>query len=264
MKQYLNLMKKVLNEGSIKMDRTGIGTLSIFGYQMRFNLQNGFPLITTKLCHISSIIHELLWFLKGDTNIAWLNNHKISIWDNWADPEGNLGPIYGKQWRNWETNTGKSIDQIHQILQQIKQDPNSRRIIVSAWNVGELDAMVLPPCHILFQFYIADDKLSCQLYQRSCDIFIGLPFNIASYALLIYMVAQQCNLKVGDFIWTGGDIHLYCNHLEQAKLQLIRKPLPLPQLVIKRKPSSIFEYCFKDFEIIGYNPYPAIRAPVAI
>ncbi|WWO99093.1 MAG: thymidylate synthase [Candidatus Dasytiphilus stammeri] len=264
MKQYLKLMNKVLTEGSIKMDRTGIGTLSIFGYQMRFNLEKGFPLITTKLCHIRSIIHELLWFLKGDTNIAWLNNHKVSIWDNWADIDGNLGPIYGKQWRNWETHTGKSIDQIHRILQQIKQDPNSRRIIVSAWNVGELNAMVLPPCHILFQFYIADDKLSCQLYQRSCDIFIGLPFNIASYALLIYMVAQQCNLKVGDFVWTGGDIHLYCNHLEQAKLQLIRKPLPLPQLVIKRKPSSIFEYCFKDFEIIGYNPYPAISAPVAI
>ncbi|WWP01264.1 MAG: thymidylate synthase [Candidatus Dasytiphilus stammeri] len=264
MKQYLKLMNKVLTEGSIKMDRTGIGTRSIFGDQMRFNLQNGFPLITTKLCHIRSIIHELLWFLKGDTNIAWLNNHKISIWDKWADQDGNLGPVYGKQWRNWETNTGKSIDQIHRILQQIKQDPNSRRIIVSAWNVGELDAMVLPPCHILFQFYIADDKLSCQLYQRSCDIFIGLPFNIASYALLIYMIAQQCNLKVGDFIWTGGDIHLYCNHLEQAKRQLIRKPLPLPQLVIKRKPSSILEYCFKDFEIIGYNPYPAITAPVAI
>ncbi|WWP00213.1 MAG: thymidylate synthase [Candidatus Dasytiphilus stammeri] len=264
MKQYLQLMEKVLTEGIFKNDRTKTGTLSIFGYQMKLNLQKGFPLITTKICHLRSIIYELLWFLKGDTNIAWLNENQVSIWDKWADRNGNLGPIYGKQWRHWKTAQGKSIDQISKVLQQIQNDPNSRRIIVSSWNVGELDTMILPPCHILFQFYVANNQLSCQLYQRSCDIFLGLPFNLASYALLVHLIAQQSNLKVGNLIWTGGDIHLYCNHVEQAKLQLTRKPLPLPELVIKRKPLSLFDYCFTDFEVIGYHPYPHIKAPVSV
>ncbi|QIE97154.1 thymidylate synthase [Pantoea stewartii] len=264
MKQYLDLMRYVLNEGTPKSDRTGTGTLSIFGHQMRFNLQDGFPLVTTKKCHVRSIIHELLWFLQGDTNIGYLKENNVSIWDEWADEQGNLGPVYGKQWRSWGTARGEEIDQITKVIEQIKRDPDSRRIIVSAWNVGELDEMALAPCHAFFQFYVADGRLSCQLYQRSCDIFLGLPFNIASYALLVHMVAQQCDLKVGDFVWTGGDTHLYSNHLEQARLQLTREPRPLPKLVIKRKPASLFDYRFDDFEIEGYDPHPAIKAPVAV
>ncbi|MCT4702777.1 thymidylate synthase [Enterobacteriaceae bacterium H20N1] len=264
MQQYLDLMKKVLEEGTPKNDRTGTGTLSIFGHQMRFNLQEGFPLVTTKRCHLRSIIHELLWFLKGDTNIAYLRENKVTIWDEWADDNGDLGPVYGKQWRTWATPDGRHIDQLTTVLNQLKNDPDSRRIIVSAWNVGELDKMALAPCHAFFQFYVADGKLSCQLYQRSCDIFLGLPFNIASYALLVHMMAQQCSLEVGDFVWTGGDTHLYSNHLEQTRLQLTREPRALPKLVIKRKPESLFDYRFEDFEIEGYDPHPAIKAPVAI
>jgi len=264
MKQYLELMRKVLDEGAVKSDRTGTGTLSIFGHQMRFNLQEGFPLVTTKRCHLRSIIHELLWFLNGDTNIAYLNENNVTIWDEWADEQGELGPVYGKQWRSWGAADGRTIDQLSKVLAQLKQDPDSRRIIVSAWNVGELDQMALAPCHALFQFYVADGKLSCQLYQRSCDVFLGLPFNIASYALLVHMLAQQCDLAVGDFVWTGGDTHLYSNHLEQANLQLTREPLTLPQLVIKRKPESLFDYRFEDFELTGYEPYPGIKAPIAI
>ncbi|PWW12726.1 thymidylate synthase [Mangrovibacter plantisponsor] len=264
MKQYLDLMKKVLDEGTFKNDRTGTGTRSIFGHQMRFNLQEGFPLVTTKRCHLRSIIHELLWFLKGDTNIAYLRENNVSIWDEWADENGDLGPVYGKQWRAWPTPDGEHIDQITRVIEQLKSDPDSRRIIVSAWNVSELDKMALAPCHAFFQFYVADGKLSCQLYQRSCDVFLGLPFNIASYALLVHMVAQQCDLIPGDFVWTGGDTHLYMNHLEQANLQLTREPRPLPKLVIKRKPASVFDYQFDDFEIEGYDPHPAIKAPVAI
>ncbi|MEN3752433.1 thymidylate synthase [Mangrovibacter yixingensis] len=264
MKQYLDLMKKVLDEGTFKNDRTGTGTRSIFGHQMRFNLQEGFPLVTTKRCHLRSIIHELLWFLKGDTNIAYLRENNVTIWDEWADENGDLGPVYGKQWRAWPTPNGEHIDQITRVIEQLKNDPDSRRIIVSAWNVSELDKMALAPCHAFFQFYVADGKLSCQLYQRSCDIFLGLPFNIASYALLVHMVAQQCDLIPGDFVWTGGDTHLYMNHLEQANLQLTREPRPLPKLVIKRKPESVFDYQFDDFEIEGYDPHPAIKAPVAI
>ena len=252
MKQYLDLMNKVLAEGTPKADRTGTGTLSIFGHQMRFNLQEGFPLVTTKKCHLRSIIHELLWFLNGDTNIAYLRDNKVTIWDEWADENGDLGPVYGKQWRAWGTADGRQIDQLSNVLQQLKQDPDSRRIIVSAWNVGELDQMALAPCHAFFQFYVADGKLSCQLYQRSCDVFLGLPFNIASYALLVHMMAQQ------------GDTHLYSNHMEQTQLQLTREPRPLPKLVIKRKPASLFDYRFEDFEIEGYDPHPAIKAPVAI
>ncbi|WP_435927681.1 thymidylate synthase [Dryocola sp. BD613] len=264
MQQYLDLMKKVLAEGTPKNDRTGTGTLSIFGHQMRFNLQDGFPLVTTKRCHLRSIIHELLWFLKGDTNVAYLRENNVTIWDEWADEKGDLGPVYGKQWRSWATPDGRHIDQLATVLNQLKNDPDSRRIIVSAWNVGELDKMALAPCHAFFQFYVADGKLSCQLYQRSCDIFLGLPFNIASYALLVHMMAQQCGLEVGDFVWTGGDTHLYSNHLEQANLQLTREPRALPTLVIKRKPESLFDYRFEDFEIEGYDPHPAIKAPVAI
>lgn len=264
MKQYLELMQKVLNEGTPKNDRTGTGTLSIFGHQMRFNLQDGFPLVTTKRCHLRSIIHELLWFLQGDTNIAYLRENKVSIWDEWADENGDLGPVYGKQWRAWPTPDGRHIDQISTVIEQLKNDPDSRRIIVSAWNVGELDKMALAPCHAFFQFYVADGKLSCQLYQRSCDVFLGLPFNIASYALLVHMMAQQYDLEPGDFVWTGGDTHLYSNHLEQTRLQLTREPRALPKLVIKRKPASLFDYRFEDFEIEGYDPHPAIKAPVAI
>lgn len=264
MKQYLELMQKVLTEGAVKGDRTGTGTWSIFGHQMRFNLQQGFPLVTTKKCHLRSIIHELLWFLKGDTNIAYLRENQVKIWDEWADEQGDLGPVYGKQWRSWPSADGRHIDQISEVIRQIKQDPNSRRLIVSAWNVGELENMALSPCHAFFQFYVVDGRLSCQLYQRSCDVFLGLPFNIASYALLVHMIAQQCDLTVGDFVWTGGDTHLYSNHLEQAQLQLTRTPRTLPQLVIKRKPASIFDYQFEDFELEGYDPYPAIKAPVAI
>lgn len=264
MKQYLDLMKKVLAEGTQKADRTGTGTLSIFGHQMRFNLQEGFPLVTTKRCHLRSIIHELLWFLNGDTNTAYLRENNVTIWDEWADENGDLGPVYGKQWRAWGAADGRQIDQISKVMEQLKQDPDSRRIIVSAWNVGELDQMALAPCHAFFQFYVADGKLSCQLYQRSCDVFLGLPFNIASYALLVHMMAQQLDLEVGDFVWTGGDTHLYSNHMEQTQLQLSREPRALPKLVIKRKPESIFDYRFEDFEIEGYDPHPGIKAPVAI
>ncbi|EKB2873735.1 thymidylate synthase [Escherichia coli] len=264
MKQYLELMQKVLDEGTQKNDRTGTGTLSIFGHQMRFNLQDGFPLVTTKRCHLRSIIHELLWFLQGNTNIAYLHENNVTIWDEWADENGDLGPVYGKQWRAWPTPDGRHIDQITTVLNQLKNDPDSRRIIVSAWNVGELDKMALAPCHAFFQFYVADGKLSCQLYQRSCDVFLGLPFNIASYALLVHMMAQQCDLAVGDFVWTGGDTHLYSNHMDQTHLQLSREPRPLPKLIIKRNPESIFDYRFEDFEIEGYDPHPGIKAPVAI
>lgn len=264
MNSYLQLLAHVLNEGSNKTDRTGTGTLSVFGYQMRFNLREGFPLVTTKKLHMRSIVHELLWFLRGDTNIAYLNEHGVSIWNEWADSNGDLGPVYGKQWRNWPTADGRTIDQLSEVVKQIKATPDSRRLIVSAWNVGELDAMALMPCHAMFQFYVADNRLSCQLYQRSADIFLGVPFNIASYALLTHMVAQQCNLDVGDFIWTGGDCHLYSNHLEQAKTQLQREPLPLPQLQIKSKPDSLFAYSFDDFEFVNYQSHPAIKAPIAI
>ncbi|QBJ34377.1 thymidylate synthase [Hafnia alvei] len=264
MKQYLDLMKKVLAEGTQKADRTGTGTVSIFGHQMRFNLQEGFPLVTTKRCHLRSIIHELLWFLNGDTNTAYLRENNVTIWDEWADENGDLGPVYGKQWRAWGAADGHQIDQISKVMEQLKQDPDSRRIIVSAWNVGELDQMALAPCHAFFQFYVADGKLSCQLYQRSCDVFLGLPFNIASYALLVHMMAQQLDLEVGDFVWTGGDTHLYSNHMEQTQLQLSREPRALPKLVIKRKPESIFDYKFEDFDIEGYDPHPGIKAPVAI
>ena len=264
MQQYLDLMRHVLEHGTKKTDRTGTGTLSVFGYQMRFDLSKGFPLVTTKKCHLRSIIHELLWFLNGDTNIAYLKENNVSIWDEWADDNGDLGPVYGAQWRSWPTPDGQHIDQISQVIQQIKQQPDSRRLIVSAWNVAELNKMALAPCHAFFQFYVADGKLSCQLYQRSCDIFLGLPFNIASYALLTMMVAQQCELELGDFVWTGGDTHLYSNHLEQTRLQLSREPRALPTMTILRKPASIFDYQFEDFELSGYDPHPHIKAPVAI
>ena len=264
MQQYLDMMRHVRDTGARKEDRTGTGTLSVFGYQMRFNLGDGFPMVTTKKLHTRSIIHELLWFLSGDSNIGYLKENGVSIWDEWADEEGNLGPVYGVQWRSWPTPDGSHVDQVSQIVEQIRTNPDSRRIIVSAWNVGEIDNMALPPCHCLFQFYVADGKLSCQLYQRSCDIFLGVPFNIASYALLTHMVAQQTDLGVGDFIWTGGDCHLYLNHLEQADEQLKREPLPLPTLAIKRRPPSIFDYSFDDFEILNYESHPHIRAAVAV
>ncbi|GAB1113525.1 MAG: thymidylate synthase [Shewanella algae] len=264
MQQYLDLMQHILDSGTEKSDRTGTGTRSVFGYQMRFDLSKGFPLVTTKKCHLRSIIHELLWFLKGDTNVAYLHENKVTIWDEWADESGNLGPVYGAQWRSWPTPDGGHIDQITQVIEQIKAQPDSRRLIVSAWNVSELDKMALAPCHAFFQFYVADGKLSCQLYQRSCDVFLGLPFNIASYALLTMMVAQQCDLELGDFVWTGGDTHLYSNHMEQTALQLSREPKPLPQMKITRKPESIFDYRFEDFELSGYEPHPHIKAPVAI
>ncbi|MGI2854350.1 thymidylate synthase [Shewanella algae] len=264
MQQYLDLMQHILDAGTEKSDRTGTGTRSVFGYQMRFDLSKGFPLVTTKKCHLRSIIHELLWFLKGDTNVAYLHENKVTIWDEWADEAGNLGPVYGAQWRSWPTPDGGHIDQIAQVIEQIKSQPDSRRLIVSAWNVSELDKMALAPCHAFFQFYVADGKLSCQLYQRSCDVFLGLPFNIASYALLTMMVAQQCDLELGDFVWTGGDTHLYSNHMEQTALQLSREPKPLPQMKLIRKPESIFDYRFEDFELSGYEPHPHIKAPVAI
>jgi thymidylate synthase len=264
LRQYLDLMQDILENGVEKGDRTGTGTLSVFGRQMRFNLADGFPMVTTKKLHLRSIIHELLWFLSGDTNIKYLKENGVSIWDEWADENGNLGDVYGSQWRAWKSTDGKTIDQISDIVEQIKTNPNSRRLLVSAWNVGELDNMALPPCHYSFQFYVGDGKLSCLLNQRSCDTFIGVPFNIASYALLTHMVAQQCNLEVGEFIWSGGDVHLYMNHLEQAKLQLTRDPLPLPKLVIKRRPDSIFEYNYEDFEIVNYQSHPHIKAPIAI
>ncbi|CEK09307.1 thymidylate synthase [Legionella hackeliae] len=264
MKTYLKLLEHILENGVEKTDRTGTGTLSVFGYQMRFNLDEGFPLVTTKKLHTRSIIHELLWFLRGDTNIAYLNENGVTIWDEWADSKGDLGPVYGRQWRSWPTPNGQSIDQLTEVLQQIKTNPDSRRLIVSAWNVGELDKMALMPCHALFQFYVANKRLSCQLYQRSADVFLGVPFNIASYALLTHMVAQQCDLDVGEFIWTGGDCHLYLNHLEQARTQLAREPLPLPQLKIKRKPVSLYEYEFADFEFLNYQSHPTIKAPIAV
>jgi len=264
MQQYLGLLQDILENGVEKTDRTGTGTISVFGRQLRFNLQQGFPLITTKKLHLRSIVYELLWFLKGDTNVRYLQEHKVHIWDEWADTEGNLGKVYGKQWRSWETRDGHSIDQISDVITQIKQTPDSRRLIVSAWNVGELDEMALPPCHLLFQFYVANNRLSCQLYQRSADVFLGVPFNIASYALLVHLIAQQCDLDVGEFVWTGGDCHLYTNHIEQAKLQLSRTPFALPSLNIVRKPDSIFNYDFTDFEIINYQAHPHIKAAVAV
>jgi thymidylate synthase len=264
MHQYLSLMREVRDNGVKKEDRTGTGTLSLFGHQMRFDLSEGFPVITTKKLHLRSIIHELLWFLRGDSNIQYLKDNGVSIWDAWADENGELGPVYGVQWRNWPKPDGGHVDQISQIMQQLKKDPDSRRIMLSAWNVGEIENMALPPCHCLFQFWVAEGKLSCQLYQRSCDIFLGVPFNIASYALLTHMLAQQADLKVGDFVWTGGDCHLYSNHLEQADEQLQREPLPLPRLAIKRRPPSIFDYEYDDFEILNYESHPHIKAAVAV
>lgn len=257
-------MKEVLAKGVQKSDRTGTGTISVFGHQMRFNLVDGFPMVTTKKLHLKSIIYELLWFLKGSTNNNWLKERGVSIWNEWAAPDGELGPIYGYQWRSWPAPNGQHIDQITEVIETIKKNPDSRRIIVSAWNVADIPRMALAPCHAFFQFYVADGKLSCQLYQRSADIFLGVPFNIASYALLTHMVAQQCNLEVGDFIWTGGDCHLYSNHLEQVDLQLSRDFFPLPKLNILRRPDSIFDYEFEDFEIAGYECHPHIKAPVAI
>jgi thymidylate synthase len=264
MRQYHDLMRHVLEQGATKTDRTGTGTVSVFGYQMRFNLQEGFPMLTTKKIHLKSILHELLWFLKGDTNINYLKENGVSIWDEWADEQGNLGPVYGSQWRSWPTADGRHIDQITQVVNQIKNNPDSRRMIVSAWNVGEIDKMKLPPCHAFFQFYVADGKLSCQLYQRSADIFLGVPFNIASYALLTHMVAQVCDLQVGEFIHTLGDAHLYLNHVEQAKLQLSRDLRKLPQLKINPAIKNIFEFKFEDFTLEGYDPHPHIKAAVAV
>lgn len=264
MHQYLDLMRYVLEHGRKKSDRTGTGTLSIFGYQMRFDLQAGFPLVTTKRCHIRSIIHELLWFLRGETNIGYLKQNRVSIWDEWADSNGDLGPIYGHQWRSWSTPNGNSIDQISQVIQQIRETPDSRRLLVSAWNVGELDQMKLAPCHVLFQFYVADGRLSCQLYQRSADIFLGVPFNIASYALLTLMIAQCCDLQAGEFIHTFGDAHLYLNHLDQASEQLRREPRALPRMTLNPAIRHIFDFKYEDFTLHGYDPHPPIQAPVAI
>lgn len=262
--QYETFMRTVFEKGADKSDRTGVGTRSLFGYQMRFDLKESFPLITTKKLHLRSIIHELLWFLSGSSNIKYLHDNKVTIWDEWADENGDLGPVYGVQWRSWPTADGRHIDQISNVIEQIKTNPDSRRLIVCSWNVGLIDKMALPPCHCLFQFYVNEGRLSCQLYQRSCDIFLGVPFNIASYSLLTCMVAQQCNLLPGEFIWTGGDCHIYKNHFEQVALQLSRTPRPYSKLVIARKPASIFDYKFEDFEIVGYNPYPTIKAPIAV
>jgi thymidylate synthase len=264
MKQYLQLMQHVLDHGAVKEDRTGTGTRSVFGYQMRFDLAQGFPLVTTKKCHLRSIIHELLWFLKGDTNIAYLKENGVSIWNEWADENGDLGPVYGSQWRNWPAPDGRHIDQISQVVEQIKHNPDSRRLIVSAWNVAEVDNMALPPCHAFFQFYVAEGKLSCQLYQRSADIFLGVPFNIASYALLTMMMAQVCDLQVGDFVHTLGDAHLYSNHLEQAVQQLCREPFALPTMKINPEVKDIFAFSFDDFELLDYESHPHIKAPVAV
>ncbi|MDP1561017.1 MAG: thymidylate synthase [Pirellulaceae bacterium] len=264
MQQFLDLMRFVLQNGVHKSDRTGTGTRSVFGYQMRFDLSDGFPLVTTKRLHLPSIVHELLWFLQGATNIDYLQKNKVSIWNEWADDEGNLGPIYGYQWRSWPTPDGRSIDQIDTVIRQLRTTPDSRRLIVSAWNVGQLEDMALPPCHALFQFYVADGKLSCQLYQRSADIFLGVPFNIASYSLLTHMVAQVVGLQVGEFIWTGGDCHVYDNHLEQAELQLSRAPYPLPELKLNPERTEIDQFRFEDIEILNYQAHPLIKAPIAV
>jgi thymidylate synthase len=264
MQQYLSLMRHVRENGTQRDDRTGTGTLGVFGHQMRFDLSKGFPLVTTKKLHMRSIVHELLWFLRGDGNTQYLKDNGVSIWDEWADDNGDLGPVYGVQWRSWPKPDGGTVDQISQVMQQLRETPDSRRIIVSAWNPGQLEDMALPPCHMMFQLHVADGKLSCQLYQRSCDIFLGVPFNIASYALLTHMIAQQADLAVGDFIWTGGDCHLYLNHLQQADQQLQREPMQLPRLAIKRRPPSIFDYEFDDFEIVNYEPHAHIRAAVAV
>jgi|TARA_B110000495_G_C23026877_1_gene610436 thymidylate synthase len=264
MKQYLDLMSHVMQKGTLKTDRTGTGTKSIFGHQMRFDLADGFPCITTKKLHLKSIIHELLWFLKGDTNIKYLNDNGVKIWDEWADENGDLGHVYGYQWRNWPTPNGKHIDQIQKVVQQLKDTPNSRRVIVSAWNVGEIESMALPPCHTFFQFYVADNKLSCQLYQRSADIFLGVPFNIASYALLTMMMAQVCNLEVGEFVHTLGDAHIYSNHFEQTKLQLSREPKVLPKMIINKNVKNIFGFKFNDFDLIDYESHPHIKGKVAV
>lgn len=264
MKQYHDLLKHILENGTKKTDRTGTGTISVFGYQMRFNLQEGFPLVTTKKVHTKSIIHELLWFIKGETNTAYLRENGVSIWDEWADENGDLGPVYGKQWRSWEAPNGQVIDQLKDVLNQLKKSPDSRRIIVSAWNVGELSQMALMPCHAFFQFYVADNKLSCQLYQRSADVFLGVPFNIASYALFTMMVAQECGLEAHEFIWTGGDTHIYSNHLEQVEKQLSREPRKLPKMTLNPDIKSVFDFKFEDFTLSEYDPYPGIKAPVAI
>jgi thymidylate synthase len=264
MQTYHDLLRRILAEGVHKDDRTGTGTLSVFGHQMRFDLSRGFPLVTTKKLHLRSIVHELLWFLKGDTNVRYLQENGVTIWDEWADEQGDLGPVYGRQWRSWPKADGGTVDQIAWVIAEIKRNPDSRRLIVSAWNPGEIDKMALAPCHCLFQFYVAEGRLSCQLYQRSADVFLGVPFNIASYALLVHMVADQCGLEVGDFVWTGGDTHIYSNHLEQVHLQLSREPRPLPRLHIKRRPASIDDYRFEDFEILDYQPHQYIKAPVAV
>jgi thymidylate synthase len=264
MKPYLELMRRIRDTGIRKDDRTGTGTLSVFGHQMRFDLSAGFPLVTTKRVHVRSIVYELLWFLRGDTNVSWLREHGVTIWDEWADEKGELGPVYGKQWRAWLAPDGRTVDQIAQAVEQLRRNPDSRRIIVSAWNVGELEQMALMPCHAFFQFHVAAKRLSCQLYQRSADIFLGVPFNIASYALLVHMLAQQCDLEPGELIWTGGDCHLYLNHLEQANLQLGREPLAAPHLRLRRRPPSIFEYDYEDFEFVNYQHHAAIKAPVAV
>lgn len=264
MKQYLELMQRILDEGVEQVDRTGVGTRAVFGHQMRFDLADGFPLLTTKKLHVRSIVYELLWFLRGDTNVHWLQGHKVSIWDEWADKNGDLGPVYGKQWRDWLTVDGRHIDQIANLVQLIRENPASRRQIVSAWNPGDVPAMALPPCHCLFQTAVQGGRLHLQLYQRSCDVFLGVPFNIASYALLLMLLAQQCDLQPGTFVWTGGDAHLYANHLEQARLQLSREPYPLPRMQIRRRPPAIDQYEYEDFELLGYQAHPHIKAPVAV
>ncbi|WP_019000423.1 thymidylate synthase [Succinimonas amylolytica] len=264
MKQYLDLLKHIMDNGTVRHDRTGVGTKSVFGYQMRFDLSQGFPLVTTKKCHTRSIFYELLWFLKGDTNIRYLHDHKVTIWDEWADAEGNLGPVYGYQWRSWPDYHGGHIDQISNVIADIKRNPDSRRLIVSAWNPADIPDMKLPPCHALFQFYVSEGRLSCQLYQRSCDTFLGLPFNIASYSLLLSMIAAQCDLEPGEFVWTGGDVHIYLNHFEQVRLQLSRTPRKLPTLRLARKPVSVFDYQYEDFILEGYDPYPPIKAEIAV
>ena len=264
MQQYQTLLKHILETGTQKTDRTGTGTTSVFGYQMRFNLNDGFPMVTTKKVHLKSIIHELLWFINGDTNIKYLTDNGVKIWDEWADENGDLGPVYGKQWRSWGTHDGKVIDQLKEVIEILKKSPDSRRILVSAWNVGELSEMALMPCHALFQFYVADNKLSCQLYQRSADVFLGVPFNIASYALLTMMIAQVCDLQLGDFIWTGGDTHIYSNHYEQVQIQLARQPKALPTMKINPDVKDIFSFKYEDFELLNYEPYPGIKAPVAV